>query len=180
MKTCPTSGGSCTVSYSGTTTGVDTVHGSTAFTYHGATLTRSTLTSGSDSSGDGLDVSKTWVDANVSLSPASATNQAGGSQPMICTIQQDLGDGHSFVPAPDGTPCNWNITAGPNSTASGSCATTGGTGTCQFTDSDTDAGTDTIHATTTFPVAGTSLTRSTLTSGSDSSGDSTDASIDWQ
>ena len=102
------------VSYSDTTTGMDTIHGSTTFTYHGATLTRSTLTSGSDSSGDGLDVSKTWVDANVSLSPASATNDVTASHTVTCTIQLDKGDGQSFGNAPDGTVCTVKVTAGPN------------------------------------------------------------------
>jgi hypothetical protein len=177
---CNTTGGAgtCTFNYSDTGgTGTDTIHATTTFSVSGVSMTRSTLTSGTDVHGDGLDVTKTWVDANISLSPFSATNTAGGSQTMTCTIQQDTGSG--FVPAPDGTECDWSITAGPNSPASGFCDTSGGMGTCTFADSDTDAGTDTIHATTTFTVHTLSLTRSTLASGTDSSGDGTDASIEW-
>lgn len=176
---CNTSGGTCQFNYTDTGgTGTDTIHATTTFTVNTVSLTRSTLASGTDIHGDGTDVAKTWVDAHILLSPLTAANPAGGSQTMTCTIEQKTGA--AFGAAPDGTGCAWSITGGPHSGAqSGSCSTTGGT--CQFIVSDADlaTGTDTIHATTTFLVAGLSLTRSTLASGTDSSGDSTDASIEW-
>jgi hypothetical protein len=180
---CTTSGGTgtCQFTYSDTGgVGTDTIHATTTFSVAGLSLTRSTLASGTDSHGDGTDVAKSWVDANISLSPLTKTNQVGTSHTVTCTIKQNLGDGNGFVAAPNGTVCNWSITAGPNSGKSGSCTTSGGTGTCQFTYSDTGgAGTDTIHATTTFSVSGVSLTRSTLASGTDSSGDGTDVAKTW-
>jgi hypothetical protein len=118
-------------------------------------LTRST---GDTNAGDGSDVSKTWVDANITLTPPSATNPVGASHTVTCTIKVNAGTG--FAAAPDGTVCNISITAGPNVGTTGSCTTTGGS--CQFTYTDTGgAGTDTIHATTTVTVGGVTLTRST-------------------
>jgi hypothetical protein len=175
-----TTGGACTFNYTDTGgTGTDTIHATTTFTVNTVSLTRSTLASGTDVHGDGLDVSKTWVDANISLSPASATNQAGTSHTVTCTINQDIGDGNLFVAAPNNTPCNWSISAGgPNSSQFGSCMTTGGACTFNYTDTG-GTGTDTIHATTTFTVHTLSVTRSTLASGSDSSGDGLDVSKTW-
>ena len=40
----------------------------------------------------------TIVDANISLSPATATNEVGTtSHTVTCTIKQDIGDGNGFV-----------------------------------------------------------------------------------
>ncbi len=121
----------------------------------------------------------TIVDANISLSPATATNEVGTTHTVTCTIKQDIGDGHGFKSAPNNTPCNWSITTGPNHTQSGSCNTSG-TGTCQFTYNGTGGpGTDTIHATTTFTVNTVLLTRSTLLSGTDIHGDGTNVAKTW-
>jgi len=99
---------------------------------------------------------------------------------VTCTINQDIGDGNGFVPAPDGTPCNWSIPAGPNHTQSGSCPTTGGTGKCTFTYNGSSVpGIDTIHASTTFTVNTVNLTRSTLATGSDASSDGLDVAQTW-
>jgi hypothetical protein len=121
----------------------------------------------------------TVVDASISLSPATGTNEVGKtSNSVTCTIKQDTGSGPAA--APNGTPCNWSITAGPNNTQSNSCNTTGGTGTCTFayTGSGTP-GIDTIHASTTFTVDTVSLSRSTLGSGTDVSGDGLDVTQTW-
>ncbi len=168
---CNTTGGTCTFTYSDTGgAGTDTIHATTTFLVDGLSLTRST---GDGVSNDGSNVSKTWVDANISLSPGTANNPVGTSHTVTCTINQNTGSG--FVAAPDGTECDWSITAGPNSGQSGHCNTTGGT--CTFTYSDTGgAGTDTIHATTTFLVDGLSLTRST---GDGVSNDGSDAKKTW-
>ncbi len=164
--------GTCTINYSDTGgTGTDTIHASATITVGGVPLNRSTQASSTDSHGDGVDVSKTWVDANISLSPASATPDAGGSQVMTCTIQQDKGHGGGFVPGPDNTECDWSITAGPHvGTQGGSCLTMNGSCTFSVDDSDLQTGTDTIHATATITVGGIPLSRST----------SPDASIAWQ
>jgi hypothetical protein len=94
---------------------------------------------------------------------------------MTCTIKQDTGTG--FGPAPDNTKCDYTIT-GANA-ATSFCTTSGGTGTCTFSDSGAATGTDTIHASTTFSILGHSTTRSTLTSGTDSSGDGLDVINTW-
>ena len=99
---------------------------------------------------------------------------------MTCTINQDIGNGSGFAVAPNGTPCNWSITAGPNNSQSGSCTTTGGTGTCTFSYVGSSVpGIDTIHASTTFTVNTVSLTRTTLASGTDVHGDGLDVHQTW-
>ena len=138
--------GTCTFDDSGVATGTDTIHASTTFSILGHSTTRSTLTSGTDSNGDGLDVTNKWVDARIALSPASDTYEIGTPQQMTCTIKQDTGSG--FVPAPDNTKCSYTIT-GANA-ATSFCLTSGGTGTCTFNDSGVATGTDTIHASTTL------------------------------
>ena len=173
--------GTCTISYTGSGgTGTDTIHATTTFMVGGVTLTRSTG-SAVDSHQDGLDVTKTWVDANVSLSPLSATNEVGTSHTVTCTIQQDKGHGGGFVVAPDGTTCNGSVLAGgPNAGSIGSCTVTNSLGTCTITYSDTGGtGTDTIHATTTFSVSGVSMTRTTLASGTDIHNDGLDVTKTW-
>jgi hypothetical protein len=182
---CDTLGttGTCPVSYSTTGgTGMDTIQATTGplFSVLGLPLSRTT---GDGLHGDGGDATNTWVDAQILLSPLSNTASVGTpmTPPMTCTINQDTGNGSKFQAVPDGTECDWKVTAGPHTGQHGSCTTTGGS--CQFSvsDSDIQGGFDTIHATTGsgFSVGGLSLNRSTLTSGTDSSGDSTDASFGW-
>src|SRR5205085_2075699 len=113
----------CTISYNDAGgTGTDTIRATTTLTVNTVNLTRSTLASGSDPSNDGLDVSQTWVDANVSLTPGSATNEAGTSHTVTCAMNQDKGHGGGFVPAPNGTTCSGSVLAGgPNAGSIGSC-----------------------------------------------------------
>ena len=125
----------------------------------------------------------TWtiVDANISLSPATATRTVGNTHTVTCAIQQDIGDGNGFVAAPDGTTCIGSVLAGgPNAGSIGSCTTTSGSCTITYTGSG-GTGTDTIHATTTFTITTTSSTTKSVTrsTGDGVSTDGADVSSTW-
>jgi hypothetical protein len=98
------------------------------------------------------------IDANTSLSPATATNPVGRSHTVTCTI--NVNDGSGFVGA-SGATCSISVTAGPNTGTKGTCSTNA-SGQCSFSyTSNGTAGTDTIHASTDVTVAGLSLHRET-------------------
>jgi hypothetical protein len=181
---CTVSGGAgqCSVQINSTSAGSVTIHATTTFNVGGLSLTRAT----SDGlSGDGSDVHKTYVDANIVLSPLTATNPVGVNHVITATVSQDDGianpggDGtNGFGPAPNGTTVNFSITNSLGATATfvgpSSCTTTGGT--CTVTIVSPTAGHVVIHATTTFGVGGVSLTRA---SGDSHTGDSVDAQKDY-
>ena len=105
---------------------------------------------------------KTYVDANINLSPLTAINEVGSPHTITATVQQN--DGTSgWVPAV-GSTVTFSLPSNPilASFVGGidSC-TTGTGGTCAVSINSVNPGTVTIHATTTFPVLGVSLTRAT-------------------
>ena len=104
---------------------------------------------------------KTFVDANIQITPATATNPVGTNHTLHGHINVNAGDGAGFVNAPAGTICTVNITAGPGTPATQNCTTVGATGTCDVTITSATTGTSTIQATTTVSVGGVSLTRTT-------------------
>src|SRR5262249_37340444 len=67
------------------------------------------------------------VDANIQISPPTATNRVG--QQHTFTAHVNVNDGNGPVSAPDGTTINFTTNGG----ASGSCTTSGGTGSCSIT-----------------------------------------------
>ncbi|HYU03262.1 MAG TPA: SpaA isopeptide-forming pilin-related protein, partial [Jatrophihabitantaceae bacterium] len=72
---CVTGGaGTCTFVITSTSAGSNTIHATTTVTVNSQTLTRAT---GDGLSGDSADATKTYVDANLVLSPLSATNHVG-------------------------------------------------------------------------------------------------------
>jgi hypothetical protein len=102
--------------------------------------------------------STTVVDANINLSPLSATNFVGATHTITATVLANDGSGAGYQPF-IGALVNFTVTGGATP-ASGSC-TTGGGGTCTFDITSTTPTNNTIHGTTTITVAGVSLTRST-------------------
>jgi hypothetical protein len=115
------------------------------------------------------------VDAKISVSPLTATNEVNHAHTITATVNQDdgipagaPGDAVTgFGPAPNGTTVTFSLA---NNTAGAAfvsgvntCTTTGGTCTVQINTS--TAGSVDIHATSTFSVGGVSLTRATGTGG---------------
>src|SRR6185436_14820355 len=70
---CTTSGGTgnCSITLTSPTAGVTTLRASTMVAVGGLTLNRAT---GDTHAGDSADAVKTWVDANIQISPLTATN----------------------------------------------------------------------------------------------------------
>lgn len=173
VNTCTTTGGTgtCTVQINTSTAGGVDIHATTTFSVLGVSLTRSTGTGGLNSA----DAHKTYVDAQIDVSPLTATNEVNSAHTITATVQQDdgipagaPGDAVTgFGPAPNGTLVTFSLL---NNTAGAAfvggvatCTTTGGSCSVQINTS-TPGGVD-IHATTTFSVGGVSLTRATGTGG---------------
>jgi len=177
-SSCTTTGGtgSCTVVITSATPGTTVVRDSTTVVVNGVSLTRS---SGDGHVGDSADANKTWVDANIQITPQTATNPVGTNHTLTGHVNVNPGTG--FVNAPDGTVINFSLTNAGGATAvfvgPSSCTTAGGTGSCTVVISSPTAGTTTIHASTTVSVGGVSLTRATADG---LPGDSPDATKTWQ
>ncbi len=180
----PFSGGggttaSCTVTINSATAGQFTANATGVFTVGGVVLTRMT---GDGKAGDSAAATKTYVDANISLTPLTANNQVGQVHTITATVMQNDGlatggDGvNGFGPAPNGTLVTFSLL---NNTATPPIAFVGGVNTCTTTagictvqiNSSVPGSVD-IHATTTFTVNTVSLTRA---SGDGLSGDSANA-----
>src|SRR5262249_38886830 len=124
-SSCTTSGGTgaCTGSLTAPTAGVTTLSASTTVTVGGLQLTRST---GHTHAGDSANAVKTWVDANIQLSPPTATNEVATPHVFTAHVNVNTGTG-SYVNAPDGTVVGFTIVSGPGSLSASSCTTSGGT-----------------------------------------------------
>jgi len=145
-------------------------------------LTRAT---GDGLSGDSTNATKTFVDANISISPQTDSDPIGDTH--VLTVHVNVNPGTGFVNAPDLTTVNLTLTnsggasatftTGPGTgTNATSCTTSGGTGTCTASIRSTTTGTTTIVAMTTVTVGGLPVTRST---GDGLPGDSPPATKTW-
>jgi hypothetical protein len=115
------------------------------------------------------------VDANIQITPATATNPVGTNHVLTCHI--NVNDGTGLANAPAGTVCTASIASGPGSfVGSNQCTTAGTTGSCTVTISSSTPGTTTVQATTNVSVAGLVLTRTT---GDAHAGDSSNATKLW-
>src|SRR3954454_12471964 len=154
------------------TPGKDTCHAASTLTIGSATFTVETDGSGLNSP----DAVKTWVDANIQLTPATATNPVGTNHTLHCHINVNDGSGGPFVNAPAGTVCTVAILSGPGTPATQNCSTVGTTGSCDAVITSATPGTSTLQATTTVAVGGVSLTRTT---GDANVGDGPNAVKNW-
>src|SRR5204862_121291 len=127
---------------------------------------------------DSADAVKTFVDANIQISPLTATNEIG--TPHTFTGHVNVNGGSGFVNAPEGTTISFFLTNAGGATAAfvggSTCTTTGTTGSCTVVIKSATTGTTTVRASTTVTVGGVALTRAT---GDARVGDSTDASKTW-
>jgi adhesin/invasin len=173
--TCTTSGGtgSCAVSLTSATTGATTLQASTSVTVGGLSLTRTT---GDTHAGDSGNAVKTWVDANIQISPLTATNEVGS--PHVLTAHVNVSSGGGFANAPDGTTIAFAKVGGPGSLSASSCTTSGGTGSCTVTLTSSTAGVTTVNASTTVVVGGLSLARTTGDTHAGDSGNATKTYVD--
>lgn len=166
--------GQCTIIVNSSSTGTGTIGASTSWTFNGVTVTRAL---GDSLSGDSEKATKTWVDANIALTPLDATNNIGSPHTVTVTVMKNAGTG--FVAAA-GEHVDFTLTPSGATpvvdTAASTCddagANTNSSGQCVIVFNSATPGTVTIGATVTLTVGGVSLTRS---SGDGKTGDSANA-----
>jgi len=118
---------------------------------------------------------KTFVDANIQISPLTAVNPVSTTHTLTGHVNVNPGSG--FVNAPNGTTITFSITGGPGSfVGSPTCTTTGGTGSCTAVITSAVSGTTTVKASTNVVVGGVLLHRET---GDGLPGDSASAQKTW-
>jgi hypothetical protein len=124
------------------------------------------------------DAVKTFVDANIQISPLQATNPVGTNHTL--TAHANVNDGTGPVNAPDGTVITFLLTNSNGATATfvgpTACTTSGGTGSCSVVISSPTAGNTASNAATNVVVGGVSLTPAT---GDAHVGDGPDAQKSW-
>src|SRR3954470_778240 len=152
--------------------GKDTCHAASTLTIDGATITVET----NGQNGNSGDAVKTWVDANIQLTPATATNPVGTNHTLHCHINVNDGSGGPFVNAPAGTVCTVAILSGPGTPATQNCSTVGTTGSCDAVITSATPGTTTLQASTDVAVGGVTLHRAT---GDANVGDGPNAVKNW-
>ncbi len=121
----------------------------------------------------------TVVDADITISPLTASNPVGATHTFTVTVDENPGTG--AVAAPDGTKPTLSLANAGGASATltgGTCGTTGTVGgSCTFTISSPTTGVTTATASVTISVGGITLTRTT--DGPDTSGDSPPATKTW-
>ena len=163
--------GQCAVTFTSATAGTVTGHASSMLSVGGINFTIQTDGT-SPNSGDAV---KTFVDANIAITPANANNPVGTNH--VLTLHVNVNPGTGFVNAPAGTSITASIQSGPGSfVGSPTCTTVGTTGSCTVTITSSTTGTTVVRGTTTVSVGGLSLTRTT---GDSHVGDSADANKNW-
>jgi phosphoheptose isomerase len=154
--------GQCTITFVSNTAGKVTGHASATLTIGTPSTTFTVQTDGTGL--NSADAVKTFVDANIQITPPTATNPVGTTHTLTGHVNVNTGTG-GFVPAPDGTVITFSLTNAGGATATfvgpSTCTTGGGTGSCTVVISSPTAGTTTIHASTTLSVGGVTLTRAT-------------------
>jgi uncharacterized repeat protein (TIGR01451 family) len=176
--TCTTAGttGECSIMLNATTPGATTLHASTTVGVGGSTLSRATADAKPGDSGDAV---KTFVDANIQITPPTANNPIGKNHTLTGHVNVNAGSG-GYVNAPDGTTISFAVrnTGGASAAFVGpsSCQTAGGSGSCSVVIVSSTVGTTTTGAITDIVVNGVTLHRS---SGDTKAGDSADAAKLW-
>src|SRR5207248_2640123 len=136
-STTTDSSGQCTVIVNSSSAGTGTLSASVTLTGSGVSLTRAL---GDTNAGDDAKVTKTWVDAHITVSPSS-TNAVGSAHTVTVTVQKNLGAGGGFVAASGETVAeSW---AGAGSITGGTCGstTTDSLGQCTVIVNSSSAGT---------------------------------------
>ena len=148
-------GGDCDVVINSAVAGSFTAHAAADIDVGGLTVHRETDGNGNNS---GV-ATKTYVDANIQISPATGTNEVG--TPHTLTGHVNVNPGTGFVNAPAGTTINFNIENGVGSLTAASCLTIDATGSCTVDLNSSTAGMTVVSATTTVTVSDVVFGRST-------------------
>jgi hypothetical protein len=178
--TCTNAGGNtnasgqCLITFSSPTAGTVTGHAKASLTVGGLPVTVETNGLGGSSN----DAVKTYVDANIQITPANATNPTGTTHVLTGHVNFNDGSG-AFANAPDNTTITFTILSGSVGSFVGginTCKTSGGSGSCNVTITSATAGTTTVKAAVDITVGGVALHRET---GDGKAGDSVNAVKMW-
>jgi uncharacterized repeat protein (TIGR01451 family) len=158
--------GQCTITFNSNTAGTVTAHATSTLSIGSPATSVTVATDGTgQNSGDAV---KTYVDANIQITPATANNPVGANHVFTAHVNINTGNGE-FVNAPAGTSISFAIVSGPGSfTTANPCTTVGATGSCTITLVSNTPGTTVVRATTTVSVGGVALTRTTDGTGANS------------
>src|SRR6266536_3942375 len=152
------SSGQCLIVFNSNTAGKVTGHAASTLSVAGSAPITVETDNVAPNSGNAV---KTYVDANIQITPQSATNPVGVNHVFTGHVNVNTGSG-AFANAPDGTQISFTIDSGPGSfTTANPCTTAGGTGSCTITLTSATAGTTVVSAHTTVTVGGILLTRDT-------------------
>ena len=124
------------------------------------------------------DAHKTFVDANIQITPQTASKTTGTNETLTGHVSVNDGSG-SFADASPGTQINFALTNSGGASAifiGPSSCSVGAGGTCDVVISSATPGTTSTNATVTTSIGGVFVTRST---GDGKPGDSPDASTTW-
>ncbi len=112
-RRCTYTGGaataSCQVTITSDATGATVVSATAAIPVNGQTITRTTGTAANTTAGGSGNASKTWVDANIQITPPSAINPVGKNHTFTGHVNVNTGSG-GFVNAPNGTTISFVLT----------------------------------------------------------------------
>src|SRR5262249_46604706 len=128
---------------------------------NGQTITRTTNRAVNTAAGGSDNANKVWVNANIQITPATATNAVGTNHVLTITVNALNGT----IDAGPHT-ATASIVSGPGSfVGSPTCSYTGGaaTASCTVTITSAVVGTTVVQATSAIPVNGQTITRTTAT-----------------
>jgi uncharacterized repeat protein (TIGR01451 family) len=171
--------GQCTLVIGSPTAGTTTATASATLSVGGVSLSRDTDPATASVAGPGGSgpAAKTWADANIQITPATAANPVGTTHTLTGHVNVNAGSS-TFSNAPAGTAISFTIVSGPGSFVGGinSCTTVGATGSCTVQITSTVTGTTVVRASTNVGVGGLTLHRATADA---KAGDSADAAKSW-
>jgi hypothetical protein len=159
-NTCTYSNASptCTVALSSAAAGSSSVKVTTTVKAGGVQYTRTTGTAANTASGGSGDAAISWVDAGISIAPPTDTSAVGTTKTFTVSVSP------VFAPIDSGnftiTAAIVNDTAGSKFEGASTCSYTASAPSCTFAISAANAGTTTVHASTTVSVAGVAISRS--------------------
>ncbi|HXL42746.1 MAG TPA: hypothetical protein VN960_01670, partial [Gaiellaceae bacterium] len=134
--------GQCLVVINSNTAGKVTAHASSTLSVAGSALITVETDGVAPNSGNAV---KTWVDANIQITPATATNPLNTTHTL--TGHVNVNDGSGFVNAPNGTVIGFSLVSGPGSfDGANNCTVTNGSGSCSVKIKSGTTGTTTVRA----------------------------------
>src|SRR5262249_5825497 len=166
--------GQCTITFTSNTAGTVTGHATSTLSVAGSAPFTVQTDGVAPNSGNAV---KTFVNANIQIAPATATNIVGANHVLTITINAI---GGTIAAGPHTATAN--IESGPGSFVVGpSCSYTGGgaTASCTVTITSTVTGTTVVSATSDIPVSGLTITRTTNTAANTAAGGSGNANKNW-